>query len=175
MAYFRQTATENGLSYDNVICQSRNSSDNCSVASYFSEAPSMPIYGALHTRFRQHVKCVILTSSLASKVAASGVDAAADVEVWSTVDGTTTSALSMNQWSPLLVNYEKSVVMHWEECGPTQKIRDGGSGLLPCSFVVGFNRLWLWISVLGPLPCQCITTDYSYLITNRSPSKSSSS
>ena len=69
---------------------------------------------------------MILTSSLASKVAGSGVDAAADVEVCSTVDGTTTSALSMNQWSPLLVNYEKSVVMHWKECGPRQKIRVKG-------------------------------------------------
>ena len=118
---------------------------------------------------------MILASSLASNVAGSGVDAAADVDVLSTVSGSTTSALSMNLGSQLVVNYEKSVVMHWEECGPTQKIRDGGSGLLPCSFVVGFNRLWLWISVLGPLPCQCITTDYSYLITNRSPSKSSSS
>ena len=86
----------------------------------------MPIYGALHTRFRQHVKCVILTSSLASKVAASGVDAAADVDVLSTVYGSTTSALSMNLGSPLVVNYEKSVVMHWEECGPTQKIRVKG-------------------------------------------------
>ena len=86
----------------------------------------MPIYGALHTRFRQHVNCVILTSSLASKVAASGVDAAADVDVLSTVSGSTTSALSMNLGSPLVVNYEKSVVMHWKECGPRQKIRVKG-------------------------------------------------
>ena len=41
---------------------------------------------------------------------------------------------------------------------------DGGSSLLPHSFVVEFNRLWLWI--LGPLLGQCITTDYSYLTTN---------
>ena len=82
----------------------------------------MPIHGALHTRFRQHVKCVILTSSLASKVAACGVDAAADL---STVCGSTTSALSMNLGFPSVVNFEKSVVMHWEECGPTQQISGG--------------------------------------------------
>ena len=86
----------------------------------------MPIYGALHTRFRQHVKCVILTSSLASKVAASGVDAAADVDVLSTVCGSTTSALSMNLGSQLVLICEKSVVMHREECGPTQEIRVKG-------------------------------------------------
>ena len=69
---------------------------------------------------------MILTSSLASKVAGSGVDAAADVDVLSTVSGSTTSALSMNLGSPLVVNYEKSVVMHWKECGPRQKIRVKG-------------------------------------------------
>ena len=69
---------------------------------------------------------MILTSSLASKVAGSGVDAAADVDVLSTVSGSTTSALSINPGSPILVNHEKSVVMHGKECGPRQKIRVKG-------------------------------------------------
>ena len=86
----------------------------------------MPIYGASHTQFHQRVHCVILTSSHASKNAASGVDAAADVEFLSTVSGSTTSAVSMNLGSPLVVNYEKSVVMHWRGCSPTEKSRVKG-------------------------------------------------
>ena len=69
---------------------------------------------------------MILTSSLASEVAGSGVDAAADVDVLSTVSGSTTSALSTNLGSPLVVNYEKSVVMHWRDCSPKHKRRVKG-------------------------------------------------
>ena len=54
---------------------------------------------------------MIVTSFLASKVAASGVEAAADVDVLFSVSDSPTSALSTNLGSPLVVKKERSVVM----------------------------------------------------------------
>ena len=57
------------------------------------------------------LKHIIVTSIIASKVAASGVDAVADVGIMSSVCDSSTSALSMNLGSPLVVKYERSVVI----------------------------------------------------------------
>ncbi len=66
---------------------------------------------ALYIHVLVNCKHAIVTSFLASKVAASGVEAAADVDVLSSVCDSPTSALSMSLGSPLVVQYERSVVM----------------------------------------------------------------
>ena len=67
----------------------------------------------------------IVTSFLASKVAASGVEAAADVDVLSSVCDSSTSALSMNLGSPFISSSQIREVCGdvCKEGGPRQIFR----------------------------------------------------
>ena len=87
----------------------------------------------------------IVTSFLASKVAASGVEAAADVDVLSSVCDSSTSALSMNLGSPFISSSQiREVVMsarkgaqdRSSEPQGLKDCEDSGSSLLPYPFLV---------------------------------------
>ena len=87
---------------------------------------------------------MIVTSFLASKVAASGVEAPAYVDFLFSVSDSQTSALSTNLGSPLVVQKERSVVMsarkgaqdRSSEASGAKACEDRGSSLLPDPFSV---------------------------------------